>query len=102
MKYTHNPKKPNGSYHLATDFGTVCKMENSDYYQYQVRVDEIPKRKIICGMCNMISNRRRPKPNFARNSLLMTILKLYNGVLPSSEEWSQEDQENVESAKRLT
>lgn len=101
MKYTHNPKKPNSCYHYATEFGTVCKMENCGFYRHQVHVDEIPKNKILCSICESITSRRGGGYSFNQKGLLNTILKLHCGITPDAIEWSYQDQEHLEAAKRL-
>lgn len=50
--YTHNPKKKNHCYHIATPSGTLCRMENSSNYRAQRRVNEPPAGKSLCSMCS--------------------------------------------------
>jgi hypothetical protein len=49
--FTHNSRKPLSAYHIATPYGTACKLENSKFYRYQDTVIDTPRRASGSATC---------------------------------------------------
>lgn len=96
--FTHNPKKKNHCYHIATPNGTLCKMENSHYYQYQLEVPNPPVGKKLCIICNKISKSIGISvAQLTHTDLLETIYKLHIGITVTGC-WSSSNQSCLDAA----
>lgn len=61
MSYIWNPKKKDGLVHIATDRGSMCKMENNGRVikAFTEWAESVPGNRTLCKIC--IANERGEK-----------------------------------------
>ena len=68
MFYIWNPKNPESLAHIATDRGSVCKMENNGQVikAFTASGEEPPKGRGICKICSGDSRQQKQSAHFEK------------------------------------